>query len=297
MKHNSMNTLMKLGEAFKQQQVQQRVSFAVMFILLAVTAWIAGQMFWQPWSIPSVSKWQPSNVARQETTSSSQIDLSNLQNSHLFGQYQSNAPVIEQPKVQAAPKSRLNLVLVGVVTSSVPEKSLAVIANKGTQVTYGLNEMIEGTRAKLIQVQQDRVIIDNSGRNETIMLEGLKFTKPAPQVIESSSKQIVSNASQDTLDQIREEIRNDAKILFEYVRMSQVKRDEEVVGYRLSPGKDKALFETIGLQAGDIATAINGLDLKDSASMGEVWQNLSQMNEVTLTVERDGQLFEIYIEL
>lgn len=297
MKHNSMNTLMKLGEAFKQQQVQQRVSFAVMFILLAVTAWIAGQMIWQPWSIPSVSKWQPSNVARLETTSSSQIDLSNLQNSHLFGQYQSNAPVIEQPKVQAAPKSRLNLVLVGVVTSSVPEKSLAVIANKGTQATYGLNEMIEGTRAKLIQVQQDRVIIDNSGRNETIMLEGLKFTKPAPQVIESSSKQIVSNASQDTLDQIREEIRNDAKVLFEYVRMSQVKRDEEVVGYRLSPGKDKALFETIGLQAGDIATAINGLDLKDSASMGEVWQNLSQVNEVTLTVERDGQLFEIYIEL
>lgn len=288
---------MKLGEAFKQQQVQQRVSFAVMFILLTVTAWIAGQMIWQPWSIPSVSKWQPSNVARQETTSSSQIDLSNLQNSHLFGQYQSNAPVVQQPKVQDAPKSRLNLVLVGVVTSSVPEKSLAVIANKGTQATYGLNEMIEGTRAKLIQVQQDRVIIDNSGRNETVMLEGLKFTKPAPQVIESSSKQIVSNASQDTLDQIREEIRNDAQMLFEYVRMSQVKRDEEVVGYRLSPGKDKALFESVGLKAGDIATAINGLDLKDSASMGEVWQNLSQMNEVTLTVERDGQLFEIYIEL
>ncbi|MCZ4294725.1 type II secretion system protein GspC [Vibrio sinaloensis] len=297
MKHNSMNTLMKLGEAFKQQQVQQRVSFAVMFILLTVTAWIAGQMIWQPWSIPSVSKWQPSNVARQETTSSPQIDLSNLQNSHLFGQYQSNAPVVQQPKVQDAPKSRLNLVLVGVVTSSVPEKSLAVIANKGTQATYGLNEMIEGTRAKLIQVQQDRVIIDNSGRNETVMLEGLKFTKPAPQVIESSSKQIVSNASQDTLDQIREEIRNDAQMLFEYVRMSQVKRDEEVVGYRLSPGKDKALFESVGLKAGDIATAINGLDLKDSASMGEVWQNLSQMNEVTLTVERDGQLFEIYIEL
>lgn len=288
---------MKLGEAFKQQQVQQRVSFAVMFILLTVTAWIAGQMIWQPWSIPSVSKWQPSNVARQETTSSPQIDLSNLQNSHLFGQYQSNAPVVQQPKVQDAPKSRLNLVLVGVVTSSVPEKSLAVIANKGTQATYGLNEMIEGTRAKLIQVQQDRVIIDNSGRNETVMLEGLKFTKPAPQVIESSSKQIVSNASQDTLDQIREEIRNDAQMLFEYVRMSQVKRDEEVVGYRLSPGKDKALFESVGLKAGDIATAINGLDLKDSASMGEVWQNLSQMNEVTLTVERDGQLFEIYIEL
>lgn len=297
MKHNSMNTLIKLGDKFKEQQVQQRVSFAVMLVLLTVTAWIAGQMIWQPWNTSNVSKWQPSVGVKSEGSTSPQIDLSNLQNSNLFGQYQSSAPAVQKPKVQDAPKSRLNLVLVGVVTSSIPEKSLAVISNKGSQATYGLNEVIEGTRAKLIQVQHDRVIIDNSGRNETIMLEGLKFTKSTPQVIENTSNQIVSSVSTDTLDQIREEIRNDAQALFEYVRMSQVKRDEEVIGYRLSPGKDKSLFDSVGLKAGDIATAINGLDLKDSASMGEVWQNLSQMNELTLTVERNGQLYEIYIEL
>lgn len=297
MKHNSINTLIKLGEKFKQQQVQQRASFAVMLVLLTATAWIAGQMIWQPWSTPTVTKWQPTAAAKGELTSSPQIDLSNLQNSHLFGQYQQSAPVVQQPKVQDAPKSRLNVVLVGVVTSSVPEKSLAVIANQGRQATYGLNEVIEGTRAKLIQVQQDRVIIDNAGRNETVMLEGLKFTKPSSPVAETKNNQIRSTASQDTLEQIRQEIRNDAQTLFQYVRMSQVKRDGEVIGYRLSPGKDKSLFESVGLKAGDIATAINGLDLKDSASMSEVWSNLSQMTELNLTVERNGQSYEIYIEL
>ncbi|MDN3684057.1 hypothetical protein QW180_09280 [Vibrio sinaloensis] len=37
---------------------------------------------------------------------------------------------------------------------------------------------------------------------------------------------------------------------FQYVRMSQVKRDGDVMGYRLTPGKDKALFDSVGLKSG-----------------------------------------------
>ncbi|MEZ8101311.1 type II secretion system protein GspC [Vibrio bivalvicida] len=290
-------TLYKFGEALKEVGVQQRVSFAVMMILLTLSAWIGGQMIWQPWSTPSISQWQPSSVVKVGSDSSSRIDISELQNSNLFGKYQTNAPVVEQPKVQDAPKSRLNVVLVGVVTSSNPDKSLAVIANRGQQATYGLNEVIEGTRAKLIQVQSDRVIIDNSGRNETVMLEGLKYTKPSDTAVQAPKSVTRSQVSPDSLNKIREEIRQDAKQIFQYVRMSQVKQDGEVVGYRLSPGKDRALFDAVGLKPGDIAISINGLDLKDSAAMGEVFRSLSQLTELNLTVERNGQPHEIYIEL
>ena len=96
---------------------------------------------------------------------------------------------------------------------------------------------------------------------------------------------------------IRDEIRRDAKQIFQYVRMSQVKKEGLVIGYRLSPGKDKALFDSVGLKSGDIAIAINGQALQDPAAMGEVFRSLSQLTELTLTVERDGQPFEIYIEL
>lgn len=297
MKQYSAMTLYKFGEALKEVGVQQRVSFAVMMVLLTLSAWIGGQMIWQPWSAPSVSQWQPSGVVKTGSGSSSRIDISELQNSNLFGKYQTNAPVVEQPKVQDAPKSRLNVVLVGVVTSSNPDKSLAVIANRGQQATYGLNEVIEGTRAKLIQVQSDRVIIDNSGRNETVMLEGLKYTKPSASAVPAPKSVTRSQVSPDSLNKIREEIRQDAKQIFQYVRMSQVKQDGEVVGYRLSPGKDRALFDAVGLKPGDIAISINGLDLKDSAAMGEVFRSLSQLTELNLTVERNGQPHEIYIEL
>ena len=54
-----------------------------------------------------------------------------------------------------------------------------MIANRGTQATYGINEEIEGTRAKLKAVLIDRVIIDNSGRDETLMLEGIEYKRLA----------------------------------------------------------------------------------------------------------------------
>lgn len=296
MKQKGVNALFKLGESVKEVQVQQRISFTVMALLLVMSAWILGQLVWQPLTSETVTKWQPTRFSAGQTSSSQTVNLSELQNSHLFGEYQEQRQVVTQPKVEDAPKSRLSVVLVGVVTSTNPDKSLAVIANRGKQATYGIGEVIEGTRAKLYQVQKDRVIVDNSGRNETVMLEGLKYSKPEPEKAPQPSSS-TAQIPQNKLEQIRDEIRKDAKQIFQYVRMSQVKRDGDVLGYRLSPGKDKALFDSVGLKPGDVATQINGLDLKDSSAMGEIFQSISQMTELTLTVERDGQPYEIYIEL
>ncbi len=297
MKQQGVSALYKLGESVKEVQVQQRISFTVMALLLALSAWILGQLIWQPLVTDNVTKWQPSLIASGKPQASQSINLSELQNSHLFGEYQEQRQVVTQPKVEDAPKSRLNVVLVGVVTSTNPDKSLAVIANRGKQATYGIGEVIEGTRAKLYQVQTDRVIIDNAGRNETVMLEGLKYSKPQQPAQAPAPVEQKVQIPKGKLEQIRQEIRKDAKQVFQYVRMSQVKRDGEVLGYRLTPGKDKALFDSVGLKPGDVATQINGLDLKDSAAMGQIFQSISDMTELTLTVERDGQPYEIYIEL
>jgi general secretion pathway protein C len=294
-KKSGLNTLLKFGEALKTTGAQQRLSYLLMTTLLIIAAWTLGRLFWQPWVSDSVTAWQPSQQSIQASPTL-RLNLSELHNSHLFGRFnEQQAPVVEKPKVQDAPKSRLNVVLVGVVTSSDPNKSLAVVANRGKQSTYGVGEVIDGTRAKLVQVQSDRVIVDNSGRNETVMLEGLKYSK-ASQVTEPvrSSRQAVSKGD---VEKIRRIINEDPKQVFQYVRMSQVKENGEVVGYRLSPGKDNALFNSVGLRNGDIAVQVNGLDLRDSKAMRDIYNDLSQLTELSLTVERNGQQHEIYIEL
>ena len=291
------------SSAYLQKLVanQARLSALVTVVLLLSAAWFTGQLVWFPYQQPSVMSWQASapNSAglSQSSSQQSRLDLSSLHNGHLFGRYKADvvAPIV-QPALEDAPKSRLNVVLVGVVTSSNPEKSLAVVATGGQQATYGINEVIEGSRAKLIQVQVDRIIVDNSGRNETVMLEGIQYSKPEPRESKVSSPRLNQN-SNDKLVQIRDEISQDPKQIFQYVRMSQLKKDGEVIGYRLSAGKSRELFDSVGLKNGDVATHLNGQDLRNAAAMGEIFTRLAELTELNLTVERNGQPYEIYIEL
>ncbi|MCK6263321.1 type II secretion system protein GspC [Vibrio sp. ZSDE26] len=284
--------------------IQQRLSLACCLLLLMSAAWVLGKMFWLLQSPEdSVSPWNAKPVSAQSQTQSS-LDTSSLKNSHLFGVYQQEAKVVEKPVVQDAPKTRLNLTLVGVVASSDDNKSLAVIANRGSQSTYGINEQIEGTRAQLKAVFSDRVIIDNSGRDETLMLAGIDYSKlsantPATKPAQNRHGNNAANASSNgdaKLDTIRAEISQDPQKIFQYVRMSQVKRDGQVMGYRVTPGQEPELFRSVGLESGDIATQLNGHDLTDPASMSKIFKTISDLSELNLTVERDGQNHDINIE-
>lgn len=280
---------------------QQKLSLITCCVLIAISAWILGQLAWfiEP-AEQSITSWkaQSSSSSRPQST----LDISSLQKSHLFGEYNAETPqVIEQPVIQDAPKTRLNLVLVGAVASSDPNRSLAVIANRGKQATYGISEEIEGTRAKLKAVLIDRVIIDNSGRDETLMLEGLEYKRlsvsaPAKPRASASVRGNNPGSAEEKLEEIKAKITKDPQQIFQYVRLSQVKRDGNVIGYRVSPGKDAELFKSVGLQSGDIATQLNGQDLTDPAAMGTIFRSISDLTELNLVVERDGQQHDIFIE-
>ncbi|MCQ4503679.1 type II secretion system protein GspC, partial [Vibrio parahaemolyticus] len=57
----------------------------------------------------------------------------------------------------------------------------------------------------------------------------------------------------DKLEQIREEIAKDPQSVFKYLTISPVKKDDAIIGYRVSPGRYAALFNVVGLEPGDIA--------------------------------------------
>jgi len=267
------------------------------WLLVVLLAWILGRLVWsiaQPATAPS--PWQVKTVS-VSTANRTGFQVSDVLGMNLFGRYQQNAPIVKkEPVKQDAPVTRLNLTLVGVVASSSPQTSLAVITNRGKQNTYGLNEAIEGTRATLQAVYVDRVIIRNSGRDETLMLDGVKFSKEQPRQVPVKSVSKSSSPSSE-LGRIKQEILEKPQTLFSYIRLSQVKRDGKLVGYRVNPGKERALFDAVGLKANDLAVNLNGNDLTDPAVMAKLWTELSQATDFTLTVEREGQLHDIYIEL
>ncbi|MDE1265858.1 type II secretion system protein GspC [Vibrio aestuarianus] len=290
----------QIGVLQKTPQWQKQISFALTLLLLILSAWIMGKMVWLlQQNTFDVAPWVPTSSSSTTATQQS-LDLSSLQQGDLFGRYSEEKAEVVQTVVKDAPKTSLSLLLVGVVVSNEPSRSLAVIANRGSQATYGVNEVIEGTRAKLKAVLVDRVIIDNSGRDETLMLDGVDYHKPSVQVPE---RVIASNArgnnpasEEEKLDDIRIAISRNPQEIFKYVRLSQVKRDDKVLGYRVSPGKSPELFESVGLQNDDIAIQLNGQDLTDPDAMSKIFQSVSELTEINLTVERDGQPHDIYIQ-
>ncbi|MDO6582422.1 type II secretion system protein GspC [Photobacterium sp. 2_MG-2023] len=297
----------------KRMPSMQSLTRIVTWCLVVVLAWMLGRLVWsalQPVEAPPA--WQAPSI-KSGGANQQGLQVSELLTLELFGRYRADAPkaIPQQPVKQDAPETKLNLTLVGVVASNNPQTTLAVITNRGKQNTYGLNEAIDGTRATLQGVFVDRVIIRNNGRDETLMLDGQKFGQNGSQVSAPSTAPAARQAPEptvqpdstesegagDELAQIKQEIMDKPQNLFSYIRLSQVKQDDELIGYRVNPGKNRVLFDAVGLQPEDLAVSLNGNDLKDPTVMARLWTELSSATELTLTVERDGQLHDILIEL
>jgi len=283
---------------------QSKISVLATVLLAVCTSWVAGQLVWQllEQNDAAVSRWSATPVAITQPANNKANSVNDILNANLFGEYSEKKIVkkVVKPVVQNAPQTRLNLILVGAVTSSNEAGNLAVISNKGKQATYGIGEQIEATQAKLKAVFVDRVIIDNAGRDETLMLEGVKYSRISSdtQAQQPQRRGVGNNPAPagGDLSSIRSQILEDPRSILNYIQLSQVKRNGKLMGYRVRPGSQRELFDSVGLKEGDIAVGLNGEDLTDPASMGKIWQSINDLTELNLTVERDGQNYDIYIE-
>ncbi|HAG38464.1 MAG TPA: type II secretion system protein GspC, partial [Pseudoalteromonas sp.] len=121
-----------------------------------------------------------------------------------------------------------------------------------------------------------------------------------PQKIEQSELQINATADPDVKEAIietREELLSEPGKLFDYIRVSQAMSDGELIGYRLSPGKEPALFKQMGLQNNDLAVAINGYQLTDLQQAMAAINELRNTSDATITIERDGEQIDVQFSL
>ncbi|WP_445946892.1 type II secretion system protein GspC [Shewanella sp.] len=285
----------------------KQLSLFVFWFLFILAALLAAQVTWKliPANAP-IATWQASPVA---STGVKSINLQDVHNLHLFGNHDasqvSRAPVVET--ITDAPKTSLSILLTGVVASTSETQGLAVIDSRGVQDTYGLGDKISGTSASLKEVYADRIIITNGGRYETLMLDGLPYTTSSQvnqQLQQAKQNQNISRVDQRNNQQISQELRQsrdellaDPSKITDFLAISPVRSGDSLAGYRLNAGRDAALFKQAGFQANDLAKSINGYDLTEMSQALEVMASLSELTEIAVMVERDGQLVEIMFSL
>ncbi len=296
----------------------QRVQPWLNLLLVILLAWLLARLSWQLIPTEAASALPPAAVSAGSKPASSGISLPVLTGFALFGKASSEPVKTVQPVVTEAPKTQLNVKLTGVVALAAdPAKGSAIIESRGSEATYAVDDTIEGTNAVLKQVLADRVLLLQAGRFETLMLDGIEYTKiaqanaglgrsdelvavednggdlaPVPEPMEIQPLELT-----EALDIRRDELIAEPMKFFDYIRVSPHRPQGQLLGYRLMPGKDASLFTQLGLQPNDLAIEINGIALTDMQQAMNVINELRDAKEAAIKIERDGEIRDILVSL
>lgn len=296
-------------QALASQLPQAKIAKVVSAVLLCYIAYLAAQLTWLLVPTNVDSPFIPTSSKMSASAEQTSIDVSAIKRLNLFGVYNEQKP-IEAVQVQDAPETKLRLTLTGTVASNTQVNAAAIIENNGKQETYGIGEKITGTRATLESVAPDRVLIKVSGKLETLMLDGFKYSKPNESTVISQPARIAepdidaslidqrdNQALSESALQLREDLVQNPGNISDYLRISPLRENGEVKGFRLMPGGKAEFFNTAGLKSGDVAIQMNGLDLTNPSEAAQALQTLKEETEISLLIDRNGIMTEILFSI
>jgi general secretion pathway protein C len=261
----------------------------------------------------------PAKVAESPMATSVAVDIEKLQAIPLFGESGGLAsnevePLpVQDEVVLNATKTRLNLILEGIVHTPEVSDSVAVIVYQGKQDQYYVGDKLPvGNRVELVKVLVDHVILDNAGNYESLWLyddekknsrasiTGQRVTPQAKPV--NNNKEIITDnrkneEATNLASDYRQRLYKNPSSLAEVLRIAPAQNNGQLVGYKVSPGRDREQFAQLGFKANDIVTSINGIALDEPSKALQVYKLMRTAKEASFTVERDSQLVEVMVSL
>lgn len=290
-------------EQFVAKLPEKKLSLLLLAIMVVYIAFLTAQTFWLLWPQPQTVATYSANTTANTRTNQS-FDVNALTSQNLFG----DAVAIEKDEpevvINDAPETSLNISLTGVVAVNHDDKAgLAIIESQGQQNTYSVGEQVEGTQARIEQILADRVIIKVRARFETLMLDGIDFTRQVaasrhtPAVPKKPAIPKMNADLKQELKAKRRELLAEPGKLFEYIRISPKRVSGEIVGYSLNPGKDPKLFTSMGLKSNDLAISINGYMLTDMQQAMSAIKELRSASSATIVIDRDGKQQDVLFSL
>lgn len=232
----------------------------------------------------------PASVASAGGTASGFTDVQAIVDSHMFGiaDEQDAADTLVVAEDDNLADTRLtNLLLKGTVASEVPEFSVAVISDgNDDEKVYAVDDSI-GSGTKVHAIYADRVVLNENG-----VLTNLKLpreftpTKSAPT---RSNTTNVRRATASDSQSIQSVLSQNLTRLSDVIRPTPYFVNGQQNGYRVYPGRNRQQFAALGLRPGDLIKDIDGQSLTDPTQAMQIFQALGNSDQVTVTVERNGQ--------
>jgi len=274
---------------------QEHLPGIATLILVVIVAWQAAGVIWQ--LIPASPSGDPITVTPPPTAGSgapqsASADVETIAAAHLFGEVPDDAPIPDrEPDVnpEELAETRLSLTLKGTMAGSDNRLTIAIIADsRNEEQIYTIGDAVtSGTT--LHAVYTDQVVLDRSGN-----LEALKLPKDLPissapvrRQATSVNRSAASNAA--SAQSIQNVVTQNATKLADVIRPTPYFVGGQQQGYRVYPGRDRRQFAALGLRPGDLIKDIDGAALTDPQQAMQIFQNLGTAEQVSVTVERNGQ--------
>lgn len=217
--------------------------------------------------------------------------IANVVNAHLFG----SAALQATGDPSAAPTTNLRLVLAGTLAGNDPAQGWAIIGESGQAARVFQTGATLPGGARLREVHADRVILERSGRLESLPLPRLSSGGAPTPVMYPQGAQL--SPDMDSLSAgVRQLIAQNPSAVSDFIRPQPVFAGGQQKGYRVYPGRNRSQFAALGLMPGDLVTAVNGAPLDDPNRGLETLRGMNAGGPVILTVERNGQVQQVTVD-
>ena len=230
-----------------------------------------------------------------------QAQLHDMASWNIFGKAD-EAPVAQQEEINA-PKTRLRLVLMGVFVSNPKENGSAIIAEQGRECEFfKVGDRVQG-RARLSQVYNDKVILDNSGKLETLTFEdAAKLMKGITSADKTARKASPSKKKKNTSRDFKRQLRGiKSPEKFVDFAKEQLEDPEQAMknmglqaagdGYLLTPSA--TMLMSLGMKAGDKIISVNGNSLGDPAQDKTIIDEVYSSGNASIVIERGSRRMTI----
>ena len=264
----------------------------VSLLLVVLIAWQLARIIWMLVPGPAVGDPVAAPVGQTSAPGleDSSADVQAIASAHIFGIATGDPEGVPQPvasETENLRETRLtNLSLKGTLAATPAESAVAIIADgNNEEKVYVIGDSV-ASGASLHAVYADRVVLNENG-----VLTNLKLPKEFPEVVATVSRRntTTTNRASSNSPSIQSVVAQNVSRLADVIRPTPYFVNGQQQGYRVYPGRNRQQFASLGLRPGDLIKDIDGQALSDPTQAMQIFQTLDSADQVSVTVERNGQ--------
>ncbi len=175
------------------------------------------------------------------------------------------------------------------------DASFIIIEDGGESKFIYIGEKFRGY--ELNRVGERKVVFEKNGKNYYVLLDGEEEKRQRQHQSSFSGGGASSQEDEDTPvslthEEMKSYLRNPDKI-WNNIRIQEMRREGELVGFRVNYVKRGSFFDKAGLRSGDVIKAIDGNEIHSLGDVMKYYNNADNLESLSLTVLRNGQEKEL----